>query len=250
MASRAGSRNSRSQAGPSRSKSASRPGSSRSTSARSASSSRSKRQSPQAKAGKRSAERRGGQGARHSSRASESQRRQARPIQGSRSTARTTWDHDEIRRWAEERKAQPACVRRTGGSGDVGMIRLDFPGYSGAQSLEPISWDEWFQKFDESNLALLYQDTTARGQRSNFNKLVGRETAEQRARGVSKASRRHPERATTNASGRATGRRSAKRDSQKAEKQSRRGEPTGRARVSQIKPTRQAAGRSPKRRAA
>ncbi len=131
------------------------------------------------------------------------------------------------------------------------MIRLDFPGYSGAQSLEPISWDEWFQKFDESNLALLYQDTTARGQRSNFNKLVGRETAEQRARGNTKASRRHPERATTNASGRATGRRSAKHDSDKAEKQSRRGEPSGRARVTQInKATRQAGGRSPKRRAA
>jgi hypothetical protein len=57
------------------------------------------------------------------------------------------------------------------------MIRLDFPGYSGAQSLEQIEWDEWFQKFDESGLALLVQETTARGQKSNFNKLVSRETA-------------------------------------------------------------------------
>jgi hypothetical protein len=44
--------------------------------------------------------------------------------------------------------------------------------------LEPIEWDEWFQKFDESGLALLVQETTARGERSNFNKLVKRETAE------------------------------------------------------------------------
>lgn len=57
------------------------------------------------------------------------------------------------------------------------MIRLDFPGYSGEQSLEPIEWDEWFQKFDESGLALLVQDETARGERSNFNKLVSRDTA-------------------------------------------------------------------------
>lgn len=58
------------------------------------------------------------------------------------------------------------------------MIRLDFPGFSGEKSLEHIGWDEWFEKFDEHNLALLYQETTAGGERSNFNKLVSRETAE------------------------------------------------------------------------
>ena len=63
----------------------------------------------------------------------------------------------------------------------MGMIRLDFPGYSGAQSLEHIDWDEWFQKFDDNNLALLVQEKTARGQQSNFNKLVSRETAKQGA---------------------------------------------------------------------
>jgi hypothetical protein len=57
------------------------------------------------------------------------------------------------------------------------MIRLDFPGYSGEDSLEHISWDEWFDNFDRNNLALLFQERTAGGQRSNFNKLVSRETA-------------------------------------------------------------------------
>lgn len=93
------------------------------------------------------------------------------------STNRYLTDRDEIQQWAEERDASPACVRGTGDSQDVGMIRLDFPGYSGEQSLEPIEWDEWFQKFDESGLALLVQDETARGERSNFNKLVSRDTA-------------------------------------------------------------------------
>jgi hypothetical protein len=63
------------------------------------------------------------------------------------------------------------------------MIRLDFPGYSGAQSLEHIDWDEWFRKFDDNSLALLVQEKTARGQQSNFNKLVSRETAEEGSRG-------------------------------------------------------------------
>lgn len=83
-------------------------------------------------------------------------------------------DHEFIRRWAEERGARPARVRGTGDDGDVGMLRLDFPGYSGAESLEPISWEAWFQKFDERDLALLYQDTIAGGEPSNFNTLVSR----------------------------------------------------------------------------
>lgn len=57
------------------------------------------------------------------------------------------------------------------------MIRLDFPGYTGADSLEPISWDDWFQEFDKKRLALLYQEETAGGEKSNFNKLISRETA-------------------------------------------------------------------------
>ena len=85
-------------------------------------------------------------------------------------------DHRRIREWAEARDAQPACVKGTGGKNDTGMIRLDFPGYSGEDSLQAISWDEWFRSFDENKLALLVQEETADGTRSNFNKLVSRET--------------------------------------------------------------------------
>jgi len=95
----------------------------------------------------------------------------------SSASARTLTEHDEIRRWAEDRSASPACVRGTGNHGDIGMIRLDFPGYSGGQSLQKIDWDEWFDKFDNNNLALLVQDQTASGEQSNFNKLVNRENA-------------------------------------------------------------------------
>jgi hypothetical protein len=57
------------------------------------------------------------------------------------------------------------------------LLRLDFPGYSGAESLKPISWDDWFQVFDERGLALTYQEKLASGQKSNFNKLVSRKNA-------------------------------------------------------------------------
>ncbi|HYG66441.1 MAG TPA: hypothetical protein VD838_02230 [Anaeromyxobacteraceae bacterium] len=101
-----------------------------------------------------------------------------------RNSSRTTTDHDEIRRWAEERGGSPAEVGTTARGSQTGIIRIDFPGFSGEGKLKRISWDEWFQKFDESNLAFVYQDTTARGQKSNFNKIVARETAAARARGV------------------------------------------------------------------
>ena len=96
-----------------------------------------------------------------------------------------TTDHEEIRRWAEERGGNPACVQGTGGKGDIGMLRIEFPGKPNAKDgkLQPISWDDFFEKFDERELALLYQETTARGQKSNFNKLVSRQQEKSRTAG-------------------------------------------------------------------
>ena len=124
-------------------------------------------------------------------------------------SARTLTDHDEIREWAEERGAKPSSVRGTGGSDDVGMIRLDFPGYTGEDSLEEISWDEWFQKFDESKLALLVQEQTARGQQSNFNKLVSRQTAQRTGRGSKRNQSSRSEGRATGARGRSQRRRTS-----------------------------------------
>ncbi len=73
--------------------------------------------------------------------------------------SKTTTDHDEIRRWVEERGGQPATVKGTGGDDDAGLLRIDFPGGSGDR-LEEISWEDFFEKFDEKKLAFLYQDET------------------------------------------------------------------------------------------
>lgn len=101
--------------------------------------------------------------------------------------ARTTTDHDEIRRWAEARNAKPSTVKRTGKPDDPGILRLNFPGYSGGDSLQEVSWDEWFRKFEEQELALLFQDKTKSGEPSNFNKLVSRNAARVKAAGQAAA---------------------------------------------------------------
>jgi hypothetical protein len=92
-------------------------------------------------------------------------------------------DHDAIRRWAESRGGRPACVTGTGDEDDVGMIRLDFPGFSGGDTLAPISWEQWFAQFDANGLALIVQETTAEGERSHFNRLVKRDETEPEGRG-------------------------------------------------------------------
>lgn len=107
----------------------------------------------------------------------------------SKSSSRVLTDHDEIRRWAEKRGAKPAAVRNTESEDDPGIIRLDFPGYSGAGSLEEIEWDEWFEKFDENGLALIVQENTANGQKSNFNKLVNREGVKEESASSKSSSR-------------------------------------------------------------
>jgi hypothetical protein len=103
--------------------------------------------------------------------------------------SKTTTNHDEIREWAEARGGKPATVKRTENDGEAGVLRIDFPGYSGTGSLEEISWDEFFKKFDEKNLAFLYQDTTSSGEESRFFKLVTRETAEGKAQSSSSGSK-------------------------------------------------------------
>jgi hypothetical protein len=109
--------------------------------------------------------------------------------------SKTTTDHEEIRRWAEARGAVPAEVQGTQKKGEPGILRFEFPKAPNRNDdkLHEIPWEEFLRKFDENDLELVYQEKTAKGQTSNFNKLVHREheqQSKQRARsGESKKGR-------------------------------------------------------------
>ncbi len=81
-----------------------------------------------------------------------------------------TRNHDVIRRWAEERQAKPATVEGTEHEGRAGVLRFDFPGGDGGR-LQEISWDDWFETFDERDLVFLYEEDLKSGQQSNFFRL-------------------------------------------------------------------------------
>jgi hypothetical protein len=87
----------------------------------------------------------------------------------------TTTDHKAIKKWVEERDGRPATVRATEDDGHAGILRVDFGPKD--EQLEEIGWDEFFRKFDESDLAFLHQDRTKDGKRSRFHKFVRRSAA-------------------------------------------------------------------------
>ena len=89
--------------------------------------------------------------------------------------SRSTTDHKTIRAWVEERGGKPAAVKGTGGKEDTGILRIDFPGVGDEASLEEISWDDFFEKFEEKKLAFLYQEEMKSGSESRFFKFVSRD---------------------------------------------------------------------------
>lgn len=86
-----------------------------------------------------------------------------------------TTDHDEIRRWAEERGGEPAQVIGTGAEDEAGILRIQFPEYGDDQNLTAISWEDFFEKFEQERLCFTYQEQLKDGQTSRFSKLVARD---------------------------------------------------------------------------
>src|SRR2546423_8254791 len=95
------------------------------------------------------------------------------------SEAKVTTDHDEIRGWVEARGGHPARVKDTDDEGGSGVLRIDYPGYSGEETLKPIGWDGFFEGFEENKLAFLYQEETKGGDESRFSKLIDRRSTEE-----------------------------------------------------------------------
>jgi hypothetical protein len=80
-----------------------------------------------------------------------------------------TTHHQVIRQWAEERGGVPATVEGTGHGDHLGVLRIDFGGEN--SGLRRVSWEEWFNTFDDRGLNFIYQEQRADGKQSNFFRL-------------------------------------------------------------------------------
>lgn len=84
--------------------------------------------------------------------------------------AKRTQDHEEIQRWVEQRGGEPAVVKETeNNDAGAGVLRIKFD--PAEDDLEPISWEEFFETFDERGLIFLYQEES-NGNGSRFFKVV------------------------------------------------------------------------------
>jgi hypothetical protein len=99
------------------------------------------------------------------------------------SDSKITTDHNQIRKWVEDRGGHPARVKGTGPAGESGggVLRIDYPGYSGDDALEEITWEQFFDQFDKAGLSFLYQDKLESGETSRFSKLIDRNSADAKA---------------------------------------------------------------------
>ena len=89
------------------------------------------------------------------------------------SDSHVTTERNKIKKWAEERGGKPATVKDTEEEGHAGILRIKLDPKD--DRLEEISWEEFFEKFDEAGLAFLYQDKTKDGNISRFHKFVSRD---------------------------------------------------------------------------
>jgi hypothetical protein len=87
-----------------------------------------------------------------------------------------TTDHAVIKQWVEARNGQPGATRKNNDRSrdDVGILRINFPG-GREDSLHGITWDEFFQKFEEYGLAFVYTDDRQSGEYSTQYQFVYRD---------------------------------------------------------------------------
>jgi hypothetical protein len=86
----------------------------------------------------------------------------------------STTDHQTIRKWINERGGVPAVVNDKGDNTEI--LRVDFPDADNEnENLVTVTWERFFEIFDQDDLAFLYQNETDDGSTSRFNKFVRRE---------------------------------------------------------------------------
>ena len=76
-------------------------------------------------------------------------------------------DHDEIRTWVEEGGGQPGKMAET----ELLTVYFGQP----ESDIAPLEWEEFFEIFDRSNLAFMYEDRSA-GDTSSFFEFIDRAT--------------------------------------------------------------------------
>jgi hypothetical protein len=88
-----------------------------------------------------------------------------------------TTDHDFIRDWTAGHSGMPAMYRRIGQIGQGDLV-INFPGDGSDEPLVDISWADFFQRFEDQNLAFVYQESDTGAENERFYGLIDRKVIE------------------------------------------------------------------------
>jgi hypothetical protein len=75
-----------------------------------------------------------------------------------------TWNHQEIKKWAEKHNGKPAVFDDPNALGDKLGIRIDFKGKRDERYMSVdvktrlVTWKRFFEIFDRRNLAFVYNE--------------------------------------------------------------------------------------------
>lgn len=69
-----------------------------------------------------------------------------------------TIDNDEIRAWIEERGGVPAVLKGVSEEGEESPDMLHISFDPNDPNMEEMDWEEFFERFENENLALVYDD--------------------------------------------------------------------------------------------
>jgi hypothetical protein len=86
------------------------------------------------------------------------------------SSAKQTTDHQKIKEWTESRNGVPTVIKGTEDQEGNGLLRIHFPQASSDENFNEISWDKFFDEFDDKKLLFAYQED----EDSTFYKFVSR----------------------------------------------------------------------------
>lgn len=85
---------------------------------------------------------------------------------------KTTENHDTIQEWVEKRYGNPALVEGIVDKGNAAaMLRMNFHDHQN-EGLKDISWELFFEIFDENDLLFLYQEGIPNGDENKSYKFM------------------------------------------------------------------------------
>lgn len=71
---------------------------------------------------------------------------------------KVTGDHTLIQQWILERKGKPVTRKVIRGTEILRVLQISFPDSAGQETLEEISWENFFECFEKEQLVFLYQE--------------------------------------------------------------------------------------------